>query len=605
MKNQKKYKELESNIFHAQLEISEIERKGKINEVYYELKLQLNILQNQIYTKKDKIMTAALNIDLVAHRENKLDSTPVSACDVAREVAYRNGDSAGEFGETPDAPWDFLYRYKRFFAQLSKGKKDWVQFHFTPKREILSIDGPWDSHQFMKDHKDLLFVGAKQLSISNYMAYPYRTMLAGYGFYPNGAPRGYLNTFHGFLVEALDPIHSTQKDRELFERFFKFKKVEEEGVFIRYDLDHIIGGHYFNIIANSNIQVFKYITSWYAWLYQKRRKNRVMPAFYSEDKQLGKGIATIDVHRKILGDMLYVPSAGMDDDCGYCGKFNGKFENRLLSVMDEMVFHGNRAFQEKFKQRMGNDIIDFQDKGKQPRTSNDPSMISGNTNDKMKLFCDKCGDARTVQIAVNEYYGKKHAEDGGYEDERLQYFDNLGESLENKNVIRMILHLFLTYDISTFNAQRDIPMTKLRKEALDQAGEHSIVQFIDDYRRWSPLATGLEQKTGPVQIKMDDDTGEAQEIDGIMPSLEINDKKLWLPASELFVLYREWCRKTHRFAHNGRSDKDFCKCSEFRQLINNKDIIGWRRSAAQYYKIEKMLTEQELNICGKEEEIPA
>ena len=103
-----KYKELESNIFHAQLEISEIERKGKKNEVYYELKLQLNILQNQIYTKKDKIMTAALNIDLVAHRENKLDSTPVSACDVAREVAYRNGCSACEFGETPDAPWDFL-----------------------------------------------------------------------------------------------------------------------------------------------------------------------------------------------------------------------------------------------------------------------------------------------------------------------------------------------------------------------------------------------------------------------------------------------------------------------------------------------------------------
>ncbi len=210
--------------------------------------------------------------------------------------------------------------------------------------------------------------------------------------------------------------------------------------------------HINEVLANGNLEMTEYINNWVAHSLQKPHlKTKVLLALESPQQQVGKGIFTNFLVKHLFGMALGMTTHRFED---LIGKFTAASSTRLLIVLDEATFVGDKKSADMLKHLISEDTMSVERKGIDAAANmpNYANYIVCTNNQKFLHF-----DSQSRRLAVTRVSDKKCND--------VKYFAEYEAALYNPEGAFTIYNYLLRRDISEFNP-RKIPQTDALKAAI-------------------------------------------------------------------------------------------------------------------------------------------
>ncbi len=205
---------------------------------------------------------------------------------------------------------------------------------------------------------------------------------------------------------VFDPLSSSKKNLNTWQGFAVKPKESDNPC-------PLIRQHIKEVLASNNEEHYNYLINWMACLIQRPHiKTKVAPVFISEQGS-GKSFLA-EVLMKILG----VHCVQIIDQQHFFGRFNGFLENRVLIILNESTWGGDKAQEGQLKSYITDDQSTMQEKFgdiKQKRNYLNVMILSNNefafpgTQDNRRYCCTEVSNHR---IGDYEYFNKLYAEFG-------------------------------------------------------------------------------------------------------------------------------------------------------------------------------------------------
>lgn len=279
---------------------------------------------------------------------------------------------------------------------------------------------PADFHNFLANKQVELPVKKNQKEIKKYplsrlwFVSPERRQFHGVVFNPdiNTTSNGYYNLFKGF------GIHPKSGDWTLMRRHIK------------------------EVIANDSQEIFNYIISWIADLFQNPGGERPGVAFVMRGAQgIGKGVFASNLGKIIGPHFVHV-----SDPNHFTGRFNPHLKDKLLVYVDEGIWAGDKSIEGKVKAYITEDMFLVEPKGVNPfAVKNHMRFIIASNNDW--IVPAGFDERRMFVVDVSSRYQRNH-----------EYFKALIHQMKNGGRQAM-LHDLLNYDYSDVNL-KEFPRTE-------------------------------------------------------------------------------------------------------------------------------------------------
>ena len=472
----------------------------------------------------------------------------------------------------------------RFYAKLGcqMVKIIYDNNHRVKDVEIITECDFKKSHQekvafSWKDAQDS--VKNRQSIASFYSCSQYKRFYYGIGFYPTHLPTGYLNLFTGLEILPLEP--------------------ETEAVL---DGLNLINDHMLEILCNGVREYYEYAMDWLASRFQREFMNKmiVVLAFYSEQKQIGKG-AYFDAKPKgflpkVLGKYYLKSLQPLNSDIGLLGKYNRGHENKLVIYLDENgefthAVKGNLQL-ESF---LSASQIQVAAKGVNPVTIQDGCGIIMTSNNKMFARADPSG-SKLFAVQCSDKYSKHYAEkgiDGMTLQIREDYFNKLGKAMDNELVQRAYIHQMQTRDLSKYRttpgvasaAWQSYPQTNLLKEMCCHS-KCLVLDFIETWRDHRVFVT-----VGSLPVKLETDLWYRPQEDKIWEEPGHEDLLLIEHGHSMWNIFKKWTNINNRQVDQNRSCKDKATFQDTFQKYTKSKIDKMFTSKAKskkklmYYKL--------------------
>jgi hypothetical protein len=181
--------------------------------------------------------------------------------------------------------------------------------------------------------------------------------------------------------------------------------------------------HIKEVLVSNNEEHYHYLINWMAWLIQRPHiKTKVAPVFISEQ---GSGKSFL---AEVLMKILWVHCMQVIDQQHFFGKFNGFLENKVLIILNESTWGGDKAHEGQLKSYITDDQSTMQEKfGEitQKRNYLNVIILSNNafsfpgTPDNRRILCTEVSNHR---IGDHEYFNKLYAEFYNEGDREFLYF---------------------------------------------------------------------------------------------------------------------------------------------------------------------------------------
>ena len=221
-------------------------------------------------------------------------------------------------------------------------------------------------------------------------------------------------------------------------------------------LDHIL-----NIWCKGNKRYYEYVINYFAWIYQKPdKKTEVMLCVKSKYEGAGKSL-TLEKVFSGLGKEYIFSSADKDQ---VLGRFNSQMSSKLVIVLEEAFFSGDKRTKSKLKdyitghvipiERKGIDIYD-EDAYHNYITFSNETWYAPVDNGSRRYFCLE---------ASNKFAGIQN-------DIKKEYFNKIAD-LDSKNIAKF----FYERDISNFNP-REFELTEYMIDQMEN-GFNSVEKYI-------------------------------------------------------------------------------------------------------------------------------
>ena len=268
----------------------------------------------------------------------------------------------------------------------------------------------------------------------------------------------YLNNTLKFTVRALK-FYSEKKDVFSYFRGYDYKKLDKVKMeVIQPFLDHV-----FNVIANKNMDIYKYIIVWIASILQ-RPNFKVGVALVILGKQgSGKTEFFTDIVCQLMARYANNNITNIED---IVGKFNASLENKKLIIINELM-------SVDMNKQLNSDAL--------KSVITDKTVNINQKNEPVRL-CENV--ANSIFVSNNEIPLKIEGNDRRYcvsetNDEHVKdwdYFAKLSETLKNPEFYENLFTFFMMQDLSNVNL-RNIPETEA-KTTIQEASMSSYELFV-------------------------------------------------------------------------------------------------------------------------------
>ena len=378
----------------------------------------------------------------------------------------------------------------RFFAQLDS---QIIKLTYDDNNKVKDIDiqkqfdfmkSLPEKIAFCKNDKKCL---RNQQTIASYFTNSlFKRRYDGVGFYPTNLPKGFLNLYTGLELLPLKPNLINEENNQKV-----FPPEIQDGL-------NLINDHILKILCNGVREYYEYVLDWVASRFQPEFmvKMIVVLAFYSEHKQVGKGIMFDAKPKgflpKLLGKYYLKSLQPLNSNIGLLGQFNRGHENKLIIYLDE---NGEFTHAKKGNLQLESFLsapqIQVAAKGINPVTMEDGCGIIMTSNNKMfgraepngcKLFAVQCSDKYSAHYAAKGIDGMTYAK-------RQDYFNKLGKAMDNELVQRAFIYQMQTRDLSKYktssgnasSAWQSYPQTNLLKEMCCHS-KCIVLEFIEAWK---------------------------------------------------------------------------------------------------------------------------
>lgn len=323
----------------------------------------------------------------------------------------------------------------------------------------------------------------------------YLTQYTGFNCYPGGkdpfgedVPENVFNTFTGFKAQDINQ-HDPEKISKLLY-------------------------HLQRVICKDDDILYHKTLDWFSAIIQTPwKQTKVMPIWYSEKQQAGKGIISHFMVKYVIGEKY---GAVIDGINPLVTRFNGLTSNYILVFCNELRQIDNNTSNsvfESMKAIVTDPSRTYEVKGGE--TWNGYSYINciGLTNNDHTYKVEE-GDCRIFPIEVSNEYAGNH-----------QYFEDLKETLNQETAnhfYTFLKHRIITDDI------RNIPETSIKKR-MKEMSCCSAIRFTNQLKN---KEINLSDLTNKMDLTERADIAE-------------NIKKGFIRSIHLFNLYHMWCGMSH------------------------------------------------------------
>lgn len=272
------------------------------------------------------------------------------------------------------------------------------------------------------------------------------------------------NMFKKMDFIPISPLKNNNKKYKDIYNTYKGPKINyKENFKIDMDLIKPFLYHIKYILANNNEKNEKYILSMLSHYIQRPHiKTNVCMVFISDEEGAGKNMFFDNFNNRLIGSNY---TTNIDNLDTLFARFNGILANKIVTVLDEVKTKFGGKSSDQFKSMITQKCLNLEEKGMEHIKINDYNNYIILTNNDIPVNID-ISDRRFFISDVSN----KHV--GDYE-----YFVELQDAFDNEEAINHFYHYLLTYNISTFKTQLDIPTTD-RKIDIKYETLKSPVKFM-------------------------------------------------------------------------------------------------------------------------------
>ena len=238
--------------------------------------------------------------------------------------------------------------------------------------------------------------------------------------------------------------------------------------------------HIYNIICNSNQELYQYVIQWISYVLQRPGTKAGTCIIIIGEQGCGKNLFT-DTLCNIIPEYS---SSNINEIQDLTGKFNGLLENKMLIVLNELQNHGEAKYVnfDKLKAIITETStrieLKFQEK-REAETVCNFIMLSNNSN---PVYIPE-DDRRYVVLKASSEM-KNNAE----------YFTPLFELVQKVEFRQNLLKYFLQFDINQFNP-RKIPITEAKTQMIQNnlsEIDYFIAQNLDAFKEGITKSNAFE-----------------------------------------------------------------------------------------------------------------
>lgn len=254
-------------------------------------------------------------------------------------------------------------------------------------------------------------------------------------------------TYRSMDCIPYSPLKEKKKEYKYVYNTYKGPKINYEKNFkINMELINPFLYHIKEILADGDEKNYKYILSMLSHYVQRPHiKTNVCMVFISTEEGAGKNIFFDNFNEKIIGSNY---TTNIDNLDTLFARFNGILANKIVTVLDEVKTKFGGKSSDQFKSMMTQKCFNLEQKGMEHIKINDYNNYIILTNNEIPVHIDISDRRFFVSNVSNKKVGD------------YNYFDKLQESFEDCEAVKHLYHYLLSYDISMFRTQRDIPVTQ-------------------------------------------------------------------------------------------------------------------------------------------------
>jgi len=363
-------------------------------------------------------------LELLCEKWNSRCQPPWNVSDLKKKVANACGYNAKEGGSlAPAAEFE-----KQTRGELEEACEPWLQemnerYAFMVlggRSTIIETKNDVTTLMTVQAFKDLnkpkkvIFDGRTHEQSKVWFEHPARRSYIGMGMYPlDKCPPEVFNIFTGFAAE---PLTHAQASLEQKEGLSMFKE------------------HVFENICSKDSALYNWTMDYFAHLFQKPFQKPSTALVFRGEKGVGKNImlerigALLKSHFLVTSEKRYLIS-----------NFNDHMARLLLFVLDEAFWSGDKSAEGIMKGLITGDMHNIEQKGREPFSVKNLTRVCIIGNEDWLVPASH--DER--RFAVYDV-GSKRKQD-------TKFFSEMKRIMDLRGGNRLLLHEFMSRDISNFN----------------------------------------------------------------------------------------------------------------------------------------------------------
>jgi len=263
------------------------------------------------------------------------------------------------------------------------------------------------------------------------------------------------------LRKYFNPVVDIDEEDENFNLFRGFNHSKKDMELWGDDNIKPLTDHILNIWCKGNKRYCEYVLNYFSWIYQKpNQKTKVMLCVKSKYEGAGKSL-TINKIFEGLGKEYIFSSADKDQ---VLGRFNGQMSSKLIIVLEEAFFSGDKRCKSKLKEYITGEVIPIEKKGIDMYDEDAYHNYISFSNETWYAPVDNGSRRYFCLEASNKYAGVQ-------DKEKAEYFNKIAE-LDSRNIAKF----FYERDITDFNP-RKFELTEYMIDQMEN-GFNSVEKYM-------------------------------------------------------------------------------------------------------------------------------
>lgn len=453
---------------------------------------------------------------------------PLPASEVQRTL-----DSAYRYEPGVEVPEEILEMNKKFAVVNAGGKCRVLEEKIDPLHGNKDFD-LWQVTDFKQFYSNrYIKIDDKKRHLGSvWFDHPQRRGYAGIGFYPKGAPDDIYNIWGGFAVEPVEG------DCSLF-------------------IEHVREN-----IASGDEHIYNYIIAWIADVIQNPDKLVGTALVLRGDQGVGKG-----VFANVLGSLFGRHYMELSQSNQLVGRFNGHFKDKVLLLVDEAFWGGDKKSEGTLKNMVTEPYITIEEKGLNAVTmKNHLHMIFSTNNEwavpagpqERRFFVVDVGDKRRQD---RPYFGSiyKQMDNGGHEAllHYLQHYDLSGIDLgkfpqtealwEQKMMSMSQVQKFWMHKLDTGQLDVELKSDPFGRE-VDEGWNDGEIECDRFYEQYKEFVSGLGNMYKPTPKEL------GTELRKLLPGKKLEKPRLRVNGIRTYA---------YRFPELDKCREHFCKLMNY------------------------------------------